>query len=384
MAMTVPALPFRRRRARRAATAVLTAACLAAAAAPTAHADEASAALAKYEQPVGKAIDRALAYLAKNQRQDGGIHVRGQSITAVTSLSVMAFLAKGYTPGAGPYGRVINRGIDRVLANQQVNGLLVEASNSRGAMYSHAISTLMLSEVSGMVDPARQKRIDRALAKALMLILAAQGVRKSANHAGGWRYQHTSTDSDISCTGWAIMSLRSARNNGASVPKESVGRGVEFILRCRAPDGGFCYQPGGQPGLARTGTALLCLGRCGHHRSQVAIKAGDWILASIGKGRTDAARFRAQWDQQNQRYSQTVAAAKKRIGDSKRRGDPAERTASYVRRHAQLLQRRADLGRRRAGLLMQRATRLRFGGSHFYYGLYYSSQGMFQLGGRHW
>ena len=27
---------------------------------------------------------------------------------------------------------------------------------------------------------------------------------------------------------------------------------------------------------------------------------------------------------------------------------------------------------------------MKYGGSHFYYGLYYCSQGMFQLGGKYW
>jgi hypothetical protein len=95
-----------------------------------------------------------------------------------------------------------------------------------GRMYSHNIATLMLSEVSGMVDPERQARIDVVLPRALRIILAAQDVPKGESHAGGWRYKPTSGDSDISLAGWALASLRSSRNNGAPVPKESIEKAV--------------------------------------------------------------------------------------------------------------------------------------------------------------
>ena len=274
------------------------------------RADEVSEALAKYQKPVDEGIDRALEFLAKEQQSDGSFSSRGmRRNTAITALSVMAFLAKGYTPGTSPYGDVINKGIDFVAGAQQWNGMLVGDARSHGPMYSHTISTLMLSEVTGMVDPERQRRVDVALGKALRLILAAQEMRKPRHHQGGWRYQHNSRDSDISCTGWALMSLRSARNNGAAVPKESIEEAVKFVMNCRRHDGGFGYQPGGGSGMARTGTALLCLELCGRHRDRTTIAAGDWILRNTRHG-----------------------------------------------------------GR----------------GDFFYYGIYYCSQGMFQLGEQHW
>jgi len=270
---------------RRALFAVLSATALAFG--PLSLADEVSEALAKYSKPVDEAIDRGLAYLAEHQEKEGSFESPMRHNTAVTSLCVMAFLAKGYTPGHAPYGDVINRGIDFVLNSSQWNGMLVGDTRSHGPMYSHTISTLMLSEVSGMVDPERQRKIDVALGKALRLILAAQSVQKPRHHEGGWRYQHNSRDSDISCTGWALMSLRSARNNGASVPKEAIEKAVQFVLNCRNRDGGFGYQPGGGSGVARTGTALLCLELCGMHRSPVTIAAGDWILRNMHRGRND-------------------------------------------------------------------------------------------------
>jgi len=272
------------------------------------RADTAVSSLAKYNKPVDAAIRKALVYLAKAQLKDGSFPGGMPGNTAVASLSIMAFLAAGHTPGVGPYGNVINKGVDFVAGSQKPNGMLTGKS-SHGPMYSHGIATLMLSEVSGMLDPARQKVVDKALGRALKVILTAQRIKKPPAHQGGWRYGPTSGDSDISCTGWSLMALRSARNNGANVPKEAIDRAVEYVLRCRYKDGGFGYQPGGGSGLARTGTALLCLELCGKHRDKAAIGAGDWVL----------------------KHMPTT-----------------------------------------------------YGAAFFYYALYYTSQGMFQLGGHHW
>jgi len=274
-----------------------------------AAADAPDAALAKYRQGLDEAVAKALAYLAKNQLEDGSFKSGMKGNTAVASLSVMAFLAAGHTPGVGPYGSVIDRGIDFVLAHQKENGMLTGPTTSHGPMYSHCISTLMLSEVSGMVSPERQKALDTALAKALRVILSAQAVKKPENFRGGWRYQPTSPDSDISCTGWALMALRSARNNGANVPAEAIDQAVVFLMRCRNADGGFAYTPGGGSSTPRAGTGLLCLELCGRHGQPVTVEAGKYILQHL----------------------------------------PGQ-----------------------------------FGGGHFYYGLYYTAQGMFQLGGEAW
>ncbi|MCY2928914.1 MAG: hypothetical protein NTV86_05360 [Planctomycetota bacterium] len=106
------------------------------------------------------------------------------------------------------------------------------------------------------------------------------------------------------------MALRSARNNGALVPKEAIDAAVAYVLRCHTGDGGFSYEAAaGGPGLARTGTGLLCLELTGHHGEKITTDAGKWILAHLPRN---------------------------------------------------------------------------YGAEHFYYGLYYCSQAMFQLGDDYW
>ena len=294
-----PLLP---QRARTAPVAGLAAAIVLAVLAAGASADEASPALAKYQEALDTSLDRALAYLAKEQQSDGAWSRDGgrsgqRNVTGITSLALMAFLAKGHTPGVGPYGEVLNKGIDFILQSQQSNGMLVRGDSGHGPMYSHSISTLMLSEVSGMVDAQRQAKIDVVLPKALKAILSAQQQKKDERSAGGWRYQINSSDSDISCTGWAIMALRSARNNGATVPKDAIDRGLAYIMKCNDRSGsggfvgGFAYQPGGAAGWGRTGTALLCLELCGRHRDRYAVAAGEWIIRHLPRRVGDGEHF---------------------------------------------------------------------------------------------
>ncbi|MGB6044520.1 MAG: hypothetical protein WBF93_15280, partial [Pirellulales bacterium] len=180
-----------------------------------ARADEESDSLAKFREPISQSVDKGLAWLAAVQQEDGAFPGQHGTTTAVPALAGMAFLSAGYTPGLGPYGKHINRCVDYVLEYEQKdgagkpNGYLVRTGADK--MYAHCIATLFLSEVSGMVDPQRQQKIDEALSRALLLILKAQQINKAPPHAGGWRYEPTSTDSDLSLTGWAIMALRSAR-----------------------------------------------------------------------------------------------------------------------------------------------------------------------------
>lgn len=225
------------------------------------------------------AVRRALDYLKDKQKIDGAWEASFGKATSVTSLAVMAFLACGHTPGeAGPYRDAMERGIRFVLKNQKPNGLLV-AATSHGPMYCHGISTLMLAEVIGMTgDETLAAECRGALARAVDLILKAQDLNKNRDNAGGWRYQPTSGDSDISVTGWQVMALRAAKSTGLAVPAENIDRAVDYLKRCAVKDGGFAYQPGGAANNPRTGVGILALELCGEHLTPEATAGAEYLL----------------------------------------------------------------------------------------------------------
>jgi hypothetical protein len=232
------------------------------------------------EKKVDQSLVRALRYLSTEQQTNGAWQISSsRDSTAATSLAVMSFMAAGHVPGEGPYGRQLERGIDWVISKQKPNGMLV-FEQGHGPMYSHGISTLMLAEVAGMVGKKQGKPVRRALEKAIRLILDAQNVRKNGRDSGGWRYNPTSTDSDLSVTGWQLLALRAAKNIGCDVPADSIDNAVAYVKRLSVSgNNGFGYQSANGATPTRTGTGIVCLEICGEHHSPEALGAADFLLA---------------------------------------------------------------------------------------------------------
>lgn len=231
------------------------------------------------QRAIDDGITRALTYLAAQQTAEGSwlTEAWGES-TAITSLAVMAFLAAGHVPGEGPYGKQISRGVRWVISQQQPNGMLIRKAQSHGPMYDHGICTLMLAEVSGMLDGADAIPLRRALEKAVLLILESQAVDKFDRHQGGWRYQIDSRDSDLSVTGWQVMALRAAKDIGCDVPAEAIDRAVAYVKMCSdAKNHGFAYQPGNASTPTLTGTGITCLEVCGDHNSPESLNGANWL-----------------------------------------------------------------------------------------------------------
>ncbi len=237
---------------------------------------------AEWQAKVNPAVENALAYLQHIQKDDGSFEGTYGDSTGVPALAGMAFLSKGHLPTEGPYTVALNRCIDFILANQKPDGVFEKGSAGNGPMYAHNIATLFLSEVSGMVDPERQARISAALPKALGLILRAQAVAKDENNRGGWRYQPGARDSDTSCSGWALMALRSAKLNGAAIPDTAIAAAVQYLHRHQQDkDGAFGYTGSDDHALSLTGMGLLCLELCGEHGSERTKHAADWVLRNF-------------------------------------------------------------------------------------------------------
>lgn len=175
----------------------------------------------KFQPQIEATVDKGLEYLAAPAAGGRVVCRRNGDTTGIVSLAGMAFLSTGDTPGSGQVGQTAGA-VHGVRADGAADeegdpyaGMFARDPH-REKMYSHCISTLFLSELSGMVAPEQQVRIREAQAKALALILKAQNVPKDERNAGGWRYLPDANDSDLSLTGWALMALKSARLNGAA------------------------------------------------------------------------------------------------------------------------------------------------------------------------
>ncbi|MFT5634488.1 MAG: hypothetical protein ACI9SQ_002226 [Rubritalea sp.] len=238
----------------------------------------------KYKERIDPSIEKGLDYLARVQNKNGSFPGSFGDSTGIPALAAMAFLSKGHLPTDAANGENINRSIDFIIANQKSSGVFEAGNAGSGPRYAHCIATLFLSEVSGMVDPTRQKKIDGALPKALKLILQAQKVQKNKRDQGGWRYHPGSKDSDTSCSGWALMALRSAKLNGAAVPDKAIEDAVAYLYRHHnQKTGTFGYTDTEKHKTTLTGMGLLCLELCGEHGKPSTLKSGEFILKTYHK-----------------------------------------------------------------------------------------------------
>ncbi len=197
-------------------------------------ADAASGGPAEITTASREAVARGLTYLASTQAADGHFASSpyGRNV-AVASLACLAFMADGNLPDRGPYAQTVRRGVDFVIDSATETGLIA-AETSHGPMYGHGFATLMLAEVYGHSD---DPRLHDVLVKAVRLIVRTQ------NHEGGWRYQPTPYDADISVTICQVMALRAARNAGLAVPAQTIDRAIVYVRNCQnASDGGFRYM----------------------------------------------------------------------------------------------------------------------------------------------
>lgn len=244
-----------------------------------------AATAAKAKEDLGNdartAVKRGLDYLAKTQEEAG--NWKSKHKVSMTGLAVMAFLAAGHMPGQGEHGDVIKKGIDYVLTNQHPSGYY---GKDGSRMYGHGITTLMLAEAMGMgVSEEQNKKIRTCFEKAIKVTIAAQQRKKHPNHAGGWRYEPHSSDSDLSLTVWQTMGLRAAKNCGVEIPKDSIEKAIKYIKRCKSHGGGFSYQPSRsrKTNHAMCGAGVLALQTCGEYECEE-VKAGvQWITRNRSK-----------------------------------------------------------------------------------------------------
>ncbi len=239
---------------------------------------------------VEKAVDKAIAYLISQQKDDGEITKRRRNRTTMTALAVMAMASAGHmADDPTPEGKAMRKAIEYVIdeKHQKENGYF---GNDGSRMYGHGIVTLMLAELLGMGVNEKQDRIIRQrLVEAIKLIVWSQNQKKHGKHRGGWRYQPNSNDSDLSVTIWQLLALRAARNAGIPVPRSSIKQAIEYLkisYKSKRNEEGkpldmksaCAYQPGSKVTYASGAAGLLALQVCGEYDAPEVIGSADWLM----------------------------------------------------------------------------------------------------------
>jgi len=267
------------------------------------------------------AVDRALARLAQNQNPDGSWNSGGFGGNRDPAISALCVMA--YLSA----GHVPGEGPygDRIL-----KGVRYVCSQQQtngvfaGQMFGNSV---MYSHgiCTLMVAEVVGLLPDRKEAAQLRqrLVAAVQLIRAAQCRRpgeAGWRYSIQPVDSDMSVTAWQIMALRAAKNVGCDVPADVIDRAVEYVKNCRDP------RTGGYRYTRYGNTTVACSG------------------ASI--------------------LSLELTATREYHGS-----EESLNAAQFITN-----QLAAQGGARgRGGFQM-----------HFFYGVYYTSQAMFQIGGKYW
>lgn len=238
------------------------------------------------------AVSRGLAYLVTEQGDDGafGSGRFGRNV-AVTALAGIALMADGNLPGRGEYARNVEKALEFILSTSTETGLLA-ADSTNGPMYGHGFATLFLGEVYGMTQGGGDTRLSARTYEAL--VKAVHLIEGSQNNEGGWRYNPVPFDADVSVTICQIMALRSARNAGIEVPKETIDRAVEYVRQCQNADGGFRYQlSNGFSAFPRSAAGVASLYYAGIYKDDALDKGIKYLLDTglPGKDQNAAAHY---------------------------------------------------------------------------------------------
>jgi hypothetical protein len=235
----------------------------------------------KIVERVTAATDRALDYLERKQAKEGadaGSWSAGNN--AINALAVLAFLGRGHVPGRGKYGDTVERGVVKpgvlTLAKKFILSRAGKTPGREGylavgggRMYEHGLATLALAELYGM-DP--DPELEAVLRQAVNLILRAQGP------VGGWNYEPTAADGDLSVSVMEIVAMRAASNAEIPVPATAIEKAIRYVKgKANPAGGGFGYNAPNAGTVQTSAAGTLSLQLLGKYDDPQVAKTLDYL-----------------------------------------------------------------------------------------------------------
>ena len=227
-----------------------------------------------------EAVARGLAWLARKQQRDGswslkrGISDGGSydDKTAATAMALIAFAGAGNTQFEGQYSEVVAKGLEKLVSWQAEDGSFVaDGTKYRNAAgYAHAQATIALCELFGMTHDLTLKRRAQA---AVDFASIWQDPKD-----GGWRYEPRE-DSDLSVSGWFLMSIMSARMAGLSTNSSTLSKFDGYLDKVSHEKGSqYSYVSYSKPDHVMTAEGLLCRLYRGWTRTDSRVRGGVKVL----------------------------------------------------------------------------------------------------------
>ncbi len=169
----------------------------------------------------------------ENPKCEPGTQQAGDATVALTGYAIMCFQGAGYdhvTPNK--YKKVIAKAIEYLISVQKQDGLFGERN------YEHAVATMALAEAYAMTTDLALKTPAQ---NGINVLLSRQSILdKNDPYSGlGWDYTNQNPNrTDLSVTGWCIMSLKSGLAAGLNVKDGMTGakKMIEKVWKDSNPD----------------------------------------------------------------------------------------------------------------------------------------------------
>jgi hypothetical protein len=207
-----------------------------------------------------RAVALGLAWLAKQQKQDGGWEYdqgSKEERIAATGMALLPFLAAGCTHKPSKdngfenkYMKNVNAGLNFLVQRCAPSGKNPGQMSTN--MYAQGIGTIALAEAYGMTKDSALKPAAQA---AINYIMKAQGPN------GSWGYG-AGANGDTSIVGWQIQALQAAKLGGLVVDDRIIKKAIGFLNHAaggsRKSMYGYADSAGAAPGTPLTSVGLLC------------------------------------------------------------------------------------------------------------------------------
>jgi hypothetical protein len=242
-------------------------------------------------EKIEHAIDKACAWLAKNQDKNGSL--KSSYACASTSLAGLAWLASGSTPHEGKYSKNISLALEYILrCSSPSSGFISEnAGFGPSGMYGHGYSTQFLAQAYGMVrEDQLAERVKAVLARAVRSIESCQ------NQYGGWNSSPNGALTDDGSGAIAVMqvtALRAAESCGVPVRSQVIDKAKKYLLAMTNDQGLYAYNwhargNRSNGSVATTGAGMYMLGVLNLHTDPKYPKGIKFIMNNLPGKNSDS------------------------------------------------------------------------------------------------